>query len=396
MITQLVGVWVGVLTLAWASAAHGFSTGIATTSFPVPAMACNFCHGGGSAPAVTLECVDCGGGPPAVEPLTAHEFKLTVFEIGAQDHAGLNVSSPLGALSIGGAFAAGTQTITGAGSLDEITHTGPKAAAGGMIEFSFIWTAPAAPGSATLHAWGNAVNFNSNTSGDAASNVTLEVAVSGDTPTPTSTATSTETPLPSATPTPTATVGDPCPPATDPGCVTGFAGGLLLVKTDISGKERLVAKLKQGPALTQTDMGNPLDASQGGSGTSYALCIYNDADALAGDVFVARAGDLCAGQPCWKPIGHAPNDPGGPGKGYRYKDLALSADGVRKILYKGGSAGASKALVIGKGGDVPSTIAPALQSSSAATIQLRSSDGACLSLGLNEIVKSEPGFFKAK
>jgi hypothetical protein len=345
---------------------------------------------------VTLECVDCGGGPPAVEPLAAHEFKLTVFEIGLQNHAGLNISSPLGVLSTGGTFAAGTQTIPGAGSLDEITHTAPKAAGGGMVEFSFIWTAPAAPGTATLHAWGNAVNFNGSTGGDAASNVTLDVVVNGDTPTPTATPTSTDPPPASATATPTATVGDPCPATTDLGCVTGFAGGLLLVKTDVSGKERLVAKLKKGPALAQTDMGNPLDASQGGTGTSYALCIYDDGGALAGDVHVARAGDVCAGQPCWKPIGRAPNDPSGPGKGYRYKDIAVSADGVRKILYKGGSAGTSKALVIGKGVGVPATIAPALQSSGSATLQLRSNDGVCLSITLGDIVKSEAAFFKAK
>lgn len=395
MIARHARAWVSVLALVWASTAQAFSSGIATTSFPVPSLACNFCHNGGAAPTVTLECVDCGAGPPAVDPLAAHEFKLTVFEIGLQNHAGLNISSPLGVLSTGGAFATDTQTIAGAGGLDEITHSAPKAAGAGMIEFSFIWTAPAAPGTATLRAWGNAVNFNGSTGGDAASTATLDVVVTGDTPTPTSTPTSTDTPLPSATPTPTATIGDPCPPTTDPACVTGFAGGLLLVKTDVAGKERLVAKLKQGPALTQTDMGNPLDVSQGGTGTSYALCIYDDGGALAGDVLVARAGDLCAGQPCWKPIGHAPNDPRGPGKGYRYKDLALSADGVRKILYKGGSAGSSKALVIGKGGNVPSTIAPALQSSASATIQLRSSDGVCLSLTLSDIVKSEAAFFKA-
>ena len=115
-----------VAALAWASVAAAFSTGIATTSFPVPAQGCNFCHGGGSAPAVMLECVDCGGGPPIVEPLSVHEFKLTVFEIGLQDHAGLNVSSELGTLATGGAFASGTQTITGTGGRLEITHTARK------------------------------------------------------------------------------------------------------------------------------------------------------------------------------------------------------------------------------------------------------------------------------
>ena len=385
-----------VLILCWTSATHAFSTGIATASFPLPASGCNFCHGGGSAPTVTLECVDCGGAPPAVEPLSAHEFKLTVFEIGLQDHGGLNVSSPLGVLSTGGVFAAGTQTIASGGGPQEITHTGPKPASGGMVEFSFIWTAPAAPTTATLQGWGNAVNANSNTSGDAAFRTTLDVVVTGDTPTPTATPTATETPLVGATPTPTATLSGACPLTADPGCTTGFASGLLLVKEDVPGKERLVAKLRQGPALVQTDMGNPLDVAQGGTGTIYALCVYDDGDNLAGALFVDRGGDTCDGQPCWKPIGRAPNDPNGPGRGYRFKDVAASSDGVRKILYKGGAAGTSKALVIGKGASLPSGIPAALDSSTAATIQLRASDGLCLGVTLGEIVKSEPGFFKAK
>lgn len=382
------------LALCWASTAHAFSTGIATTSFPAPASGCNFCHGGGSAPTVTLECVDCGGGPPAVDPLSAHEFKLTVFEIGLQDHAGLNVSSPLGVLSTGGVFAAGTQTLTGSGGLQEITHTAPKPASAGMVEFSFIWTAPAAPTTATLQGWGNAVNANSNTSGDAAFRTTLNVVVTGDTPTPTTTPSATETPL--ATATPTATLPASCPLTADPGCTTGFASGLLLVKDEVPGKERLVAKLRQGPELAQTDMGNPLDVAQGGSGTIYALCVYDDADNLAGGLFVDRAGETCTGQPCWKPIGRAPNDPNGPGKGYRFKDVFASSDGVRKILYKGGATGSSKALAVAKGTYLPSGIPAALESSATATVQLRASDGLCLAVTLSEIVKSEPGFFKAK
>jgi hypothetical protein len=128
------------LAVAWASSAQAFSTGIATTSFPVPAQACNFCHGGGLVPTVMLACVDCGGDPPVVAPLSTHEFKFTVVEIGLQNHAGLNVSSPLGTLATGGGFSANTQTLTGTGGRQEVTHTAPKAAAGGVTEFSFLWT----------------------------------------------------------------------------------------------------------------------------------------------------------------------------------------------------------------------------------------------------------------
>jgi len=376
--------------VAWTATTYAFSGGIATTSFPVPSQGCNFCHGGGSAPAVTLECVDCDGGIPVVEPLAVHEFKLTVFEIGLQNSAGLNVSSELGTLATGGAFATGTTTIPGTGGRLEITHTTPKAAASGITEFSFLWTAPATNTIATLAAWGNAVDTDSSTAGDAASDITLDVTVGENVPTPTT------TPSGTATPTPTPTPSASCPPTVDLGCTTGFAKGSFLAKGGTPGRERLVARLLRGPALAQTDLGNPLDAAQGGTGTAYALCVYDDASALAVDVQVARAGDLCGGKPCWRPIGHAPNDPRGPGKGYRYRDMALASDGILSIVYRGGDAGRSQVVLVGKSPALPAGIPAALQAASQVTVQLRSSDGLCLSIDLDEIQAQDSTLFKAR
>lgn len=42
----------------------------------------------------------------------------------------------------------------------ELTHTLPKAPSGGVVTFSFTYTAPAFPGSVTMYANGNSVNFN--------------------------------------------------------------------------------------------------------------------------------------------------------------------------------------------------------------------------------------------
>ncbi|MEO6029814.1 MAG: choice-of-anchor V domain-containing protein [Candidatus Binatia bacterium] len=377
------------IALVWGGDAAAFSGGIATTSFPVPAQGCNFCHGGGSTPAATLECLDCAGGFPIVEPMSVHTFKLTVFEIGLQDNAGLNASSELGTLTTGGAFALGTTTITGTGGRAEITHTSPKPAAGGMTEFSFIWTAPAADTIATLVAWGNAVDGNGSTAGDGAARATLDVTVGVNVPTPTATPGG-------STPTPTPTPGESCPAVVDLGCTTGFAKGSLLVKDGTPGRERLVVRMLQGPPLAQTDLGNPLDAMQGGTGTSYALCVYDDGSALAADLQIARAGDLCLGKPCWRPIGHAPNDPRGPGKGYRYRDRALASDGVLSIAYRGGDAGRSQVVVTGKGSSLPSGIPAALATTSQVTVQLRSSDGLCLSIDLDEIQAQDSSTFKAK
>lgn len=200
------------------------------------------------------------------------------------------------------------------------------------------------------------------------------------------------TPSPTAGPTATPTPIGACPLDADAGCLTGFEKANLLIKEDILGKEKLVAKMVKGPALAQTDLGDPLS----GGGTAYSLCIYDDAGNLAGgidsSIVVDRAGEECNGHRCWKPIGKDPPD----GKGYKYKDAALAADGVLKLLYKGGAAGKSKVIVTGKGPLLPHGIPAALQSTTFATVQLRSSDGICLSGAVDNIKKQQPTFFKAK
>jgi hypothetical protein len=145
--------------------------------------------------------------------------------------------------------------------------------------------------------------------------------------------------------------------------MSGFNKGTLLVK-ETSGNEKLLVKMIGGPALAQTALGNPLS----GGGTAYDVCIYDDGGTLVGQLNVDRAGDTCGGAPCWKAIGGDPPA----GKGYKYKDAALSAAGVSKIIYKGGDAGKSKALV--KGSDAPQ----------------------CLSLTVTDIKKHDADFFKAK
>jgi hypothetical protein len=184
----------------------------------------------------------------------------------------------------------------------------------------------------------------------------------------------------------------PCPGcATTPdvGCVSSFAKGLLLLKDAPAGKQKLLAKLIDGPALNQTDLGNPLSSG----GTAYDVCLYNDAGGLVGQLRVNRAGDTCSGVPCWKALGGAPPT----GKGYKYKDKALSANGILQILYKGGAAGKSKALIKGSGAGLPANMAAALQNSASAKVQLRGSDAPqCLSLTVTDIKKQDPTFFKAK
>lgn len=203
-----------------------------------------------------------------------------------------------------------------------------------------------------------------------------------DTPTVTPTVPPTVAPSPTETPDPSA-----CPPTVDLGCTTGFAKGLLLIR-DEAGREKLLTKLLRGPSLSQTDMGNPLFTG----GTAFSLCIYDQNGDSAGAFVVDRAGDICTAA-CWKSLGQLPPA----GRGYKYKDNALTAAGVSRIIYQGGGVGRSKALVKGKGANIPTGIPAALQASSSVTVQLRASDGICLSHAMaGPPKKATSNFFKIK
>ncbi len=182
--------------LSWAcvlfsvSGTFAFSTGIDTSSFPNPTDGCNFCHNGGTAPLVSIS------GPTSVAAGSTNEYTMIITDMSmpaGQPFGGLNVSALDGTFAVGGSQSASTQVLFG-----EITHTAPKAQGGsGSVEFSFLWTAPLTFTSVTLEGWGNAVDFNSNISGDRATMTSLEVFnASAPTPTPTSTATPTATPAP--------------------------------------------------------------------------------------------------------------------------------------------------------------------------------------------------------
>jgi hypothetical protein len=184
-----------------------------------------------------------------------------------------------------------------------------------------------------------------------------------------------------------------CPDAPDPACTAGFAKSSLLVDERKAGKEKVVAKLGKGPALVQTDFGDPTLADP----SDVSLCIYDSAGALAGALGVARGGELCGKRPCWKPIGGAA--PGG--KGFAYKDKLGLADGFRSISLKSGAAGKSS-LAASAGNQqkkqqtrLPDGIAAGLAATPSATVQLRT-PGGCFAAELSQVVKQEPGLFQAR
>lgn len=361
------------------------SGGVTSNNFPDPPQGCNFCHGGGLSPTVELV------GPTSVAPSSTNEYTLRVFEIGDQAHAGLNVEAADGVLATGGSASAQTQAMTNpVSSLAEITHTGQKPASGGVTEFSFLWTAPASFTNVTITGWGNAVDFNGGTAGDQAAVATLVVS-NNSVPTPSATATA--TPTPTSTPLPQAT----CPATPAGGCRTAGKGVVkLLDKTD-DNKDLFLWKWIKGAATTQTELG----ADPVGGSTSYAICAYDETAGtpnLSLELLVNRGGDLCSGKPCFKSIG---GDPPG-GKGWKYKDKPTSADGVLKLVLKGGDAGRAKIIVKAKGTSLPLP-GPAsgtayFNQDAAVTVQLLSNDGgACFeSTFTTPAKKSEAEQFKDK
>jgi hypothetical protein len=123
---------------------------------------------------------------------------------------------------------------------------------------------------------------------------TTPTSTTSTTTSPSSTTTTTTTTTTPTTTTTTTTLRLPgCPALPDGTCENAFARGLVLVNEKKAGREKLVAKWTNGPALAQADFGNPL----GPGGTAYDICVYDDAGILVAAMTVDRAGDPCAGLP---------------------------------------------------------------------------------------------------
>ena len=188
-----------------------------------------------------------------------------------------------------------------------------------------------------------------------------------------------------------------CSATPQPGCLSGFGSARLSVSDKKPGKESLKIGLSKGPAFSGDALGNPLAAG----GTDYFVCIYDGAGALAQQYTVARAGDSCAGKPCWSNVGPIP--PGDPGhKGYKYKDALITADGIAGMGLRPGALGASKVGVKGKNNtakaqtSLPTGVAAALAGSTSVVVQIIGSDApSCVSESLGSVSRDDGVSFKA-
>lgn len=189
-----------------------------------------------------------------------------------------------------------------------------------------------------------------------------------------------------------------CPARPDPSCVDSFEDATLVIDERVKGRERLVAKWREGPALHSSRFGNPRKRG----GTEYATCVYDDRGTLAAEYRVAAAGKRCNGTSCWKNFLGAGQNP--QHLGYKYLDKSSRRDGIRFMRLKGtGSSGQSNAVVRGFNNaklgrrDLPTGTVDGLRKSTRATIQLHGSDAPlCLSARLDNVVARGRKLFEAR
>jgi cysteine-rich repeat protein len=174
-------------------------------------------------------------------------------------------------------------------------------------------------------------------------------------------------------------VGQPAPQA---GCLTPPARHASIVIKKASSRAHDLAAWKwRGGTTSLTDFGDPSGA------TSYTLCIYDQGGPgprLTMSALVA-AGGLCAGKPCWQPVGT---------KGFKYANSARTPDGVSSLTLES-AGGMGNISLAAKGANVPP---PALPLTPTVTAQLKASNGQCweANYGAPNVSRNDTAQFRAK
>jgi hypothetical protein len=184
--------------------------------------------------------------------------------------------------------------------------------------------------------------------------------------------TSSTTVVPTTTVAPTTSTTLPFGTCERTDCVQASQGGLAV---RIGPTRRTIAwSWRRGPALPIGSLGNPMAAG----GTTYAICIRDDAGALVFRQEVAPGG-TCAGRPCWRTLG---------GRGFVYKNArAADALGVLRVVASGRTGSQVAATLKGSAAFAP------LPPASPLTLQLEATSGACFSatLGADEVTTRRAG-----
>lgn len=138
-------------------------------------------------------------------------------------------------------------------------------------------------------------------------------------------------------------------------------------------KDKTLFKWIKGAATDQSEFADPKTSAV------YAVCVY-EGGALSYSMIIPPSNSL------WQTIGS---------KGFKYKDLGGSFQGVQKIILKGSAdPNKSKVLVKGRGLNVPDPV-PAL--TMPVEVQVVNSDtGICWGAEFTTFKKNQAGLFKAK
>jgi cysteine-rich repeat protein len=169
-----------------------------------------------------------------------------------------------------------------------------------------------------------------------------------------------------------------CDPLRAGECRTPVAPGaaVLLVRDRTPDtKDRLDWKWKLGTA-TAAELGDPLAT------TGYELCVYDQAEgsaALRMQLSVPPGG-VCGRRPCWKTTR----------TGLLYRNRTGT---VRKLVLKGGLPGRASLVMQGQGAGLG---LPAMPLTPAVTVQLRSTNGLCLSSSHTVPQTNTPRTFKGR
>ena len=118
-------------------------------------------------------------------------------------------------------------------------------------------------------------------------------------------------------------------------CRTALKSLLAIKNNADDTKDKLIWKWLKGEATTQGDFGMPTGT------TAYTLCLYAGTTSAA-----LGSADIPPGAN-WAPISD---------KGYKFKDKTGTPEGIQKVVLKGGAAGKAKALVKGKGANLPDVL----------------------------------------
>ena len=165
-------------------------------------------------------------------------------------------------------------------------------------------------------------------------------------------------------------------PATPQVCRVAGKSMLIVKNKSFNDKDKLIWKWLKGAATTTAEFADPTATAD------YALCIYGGtATSLVAQIHIPPSSTK------WQPIST---------KGFKYKDVTLAADGTQKVILKSGVAGKSKALLKGRGANLPDPLDVGPLGTPVTAQLLNYQSGVCWEGNFTTAKKNTTAIYKAK